>query len=565
MPGKDSASRECRGVQKSAKMPIRYIRTMKHSRLVSQMASALRGLVDESEDPRLPALTELSKQFGVSRATAAKAVAVLRGEGLVVSRGRGGIWIAGREPRSGSRRSPAGSADRLCDMLRSAIADGVYAANEPLPKLGYFVVERHVSARTVRAAYERLVTERLAYRRGKQWIVGRRDIRLPAGPSRERPVVVIAVAGESTWRDLCREPVVGRFARTFNRSCERHGIQTFPVLTQSNAPGHLVGTLPSGLDEVRAFVRGIRSRLLGVLLLGDGRGGPGREWLSMFASGDRPVVVFESKRHYLHRDFLLEKRNVFRCVSDQQQAVECALQALVEAGHGCAGMVRHLRGFPPDQEQRIALAKSLAEERFANLSVVIQQERDLFWENRADQQTPAQVIRRLRRTGLPLVRKVLNAAIESRPDFWNNPELYKLSPALYTPPILPPHDMGLIWGTHLLVPLFRAHPLTALLALDDSTAVTYYYWLEEAGIQVPGEISLLSFGNDEDLSPLPITSVDFGFDGLGYAAFHLMLDDIPIRTGRSNTLTARPTLVERGSVGRSAGIRSLARLEGEIR
>jgi len=67
-----------------------------------QLAQELREAVVNgqlAEGDRLPTITELSRQVGVSRSAVHHAFTVLRGEGLIASRKRGGTYVTRRERR----------------------------------------------------------------------------------------------------------------------------------------------------------------------------------------------------------------------------------------------------------------------------------------------------------------------------------------------------------------------------------------------------------------------------------------------------------------------------------
>jgi DNA-binding LacI/PurR family transcriptional regulator len=94
-----------------------------------------------------------------------------------------------------------------------------------------------------------------------------------------------------------------------------------------------------------------------------------------------------------------------------------------------------------------------------------------------------------------------------------------------------------------------AYPgLSAIVAPNDHDARHIYYSLRGAGLRIPDDLSLLSFDNYPELIPLPVSTIDFGFDHLGYCSFHLILRDLPIRTDSANGVATRPRLVRRGSV-----------------
>jgi hypothetical protein len=90
--------------------------------------------------------------------------------------------------------------------------------------------------------------------------------------------------------------------------------------------------------------------------------------------------------------------------------------------------------------------------------------------------------------------------------------------------------------------------ISALIAPCDLDARNIFTWIQQSGLNMPDQISLLSFDNSPSISGYPVTTLDFGFGYLGYAAFHFLFHDVPIKRNRYGEIPARPHLVHRGSV-----------------
>jgi DNA-binding LacI/PurR family transcriptional regulator len=91
--------------------------------------------------------------------------------------------------------------------------------------------------------------------------------------------------------------------------------------------------------------------------------------------------------------------------------------------------------------------------------------------------------------------------------------------------------------------------VTAIVAPRDYTAARYFYRLTHHGVRVPRDISLIAFDNSAHAQPVGITSVDFGFNHLGYSAFHLILRDIPVARTRAQAVPGKASVVRRSTVG----------------
>lgn len=102
--------------------------------------------------------------------------------------------------------------------------------------------------------------------------------------------------------------------------------------------------------------------------------------------------------------------------------------------------------------------------------------------------------------------------------------------------------------TPLFLHLMQDPDMHAVVAPNDAMARDLFAWIQGAGTSPGRELSLLSFDNYWALQPLAVTTIDFGFDNLGYAAFHFIQGDIPIHQSPPGHVPAKPHVVRRGSV-----------------
>ena len=89
---------------------------------------------------------------------------------------------------------------------------------------------------------------------------------------------------------------------------------------------------------------------------------------------------------------------------------------------------------------------------------------------------------------------------------------------------------------------------TAFIAPNDAFAQEYFFWFSSLGIKIPEDISIVSFDNNLDTHLLPLSTVDFGFQRLGYQAAHLFIGDIGITADSGGTIISRSELIDRGSI-----------------
>lgn len=112
------------------------------------------------------------------------------------------------------------------------------------------------------------------------------------------------------------------------------------------------------------------------------------------------------------------------------------------------------------------------------------------------------------------------------------------------------HDRRVLYITSSLSKAVIEQNATAVIAPNDECANVICHWLGAAGIHFPADVSVVSF--DDNLArqyPFAISSVNFGFDRLGYLAGHCIMGDLSVRVGGGRSVAAMPTLNHTGSIG----------------
>jgi DNA-binding LacI/PurR family transcriptional regulator len=92
------------------------------------------------------------------------------------------------------------------------------------------------------------------------------------------------------------------------------------------------------------------------------------------------------------------------------------------------------------------------------------------------------------------------------------------------------------------------HGATALIGLNDHYAREFQMALEFAGITVPGRCSIVGIDNHAQTAVFGLSTIDVGFDRLGYLAAHHLIGDVPIAIGRHGSVTSLSRLIDRGSL-----------------
>lgn len=545
--------------------------------LVDRVTRDLRDYIARTEDDRLPAIRELCRIFDAGVGTVAAAAHRLREEGVLTFHQGRRMMIADRvRPVRASPRTI-----RIRDFrasLREAITDGTYRVGDILPKLGYFAQENGISYKTTRRIFLELVSEGLLHQSGKKWLVGPepgRDV-LPTRRRAMQPVIAFIINNLTTWRNLTDNTTVGfgRFLTTLNEEAGRFGVRVLPVFTELDAlPG-----VPYVRDmrEMSRFIHRLDTRYLGAFVSTTPTELPGlRDTLSQLCMLGRPVVWFD--RFNLPNERLdppITHRRFVRVHHTEETALTAGLHHVASDGHRCVGVPiktpRESRWRHERAEALTGLGARMSPPVTVRTSV-----------GAADRDEPdpdrAERLRRLRTEGLRGVRDIIATLVDAA--FMTDSSAHFTGTKLDHDPYLQlcrlsrNHATAPDWEKFVrlyrllewspaLVPLVRDPEVTAIVALNDDDAAQVAAWLSAMGIAVPEDLSVLSFDNRQALSLFPIDSVDFGFATLGYAAFHAIFGDIPVRRTAKNDIACTPFVVTRGSVRgpRSHPIRT--RLEG---
>lgn len=465
-------------------------------RLHETTAESLAGDLTGFTAGRLPSIQELARRYGVSTLTMWKAVHLLADRGLLhCSHGRR-IRVAGPEDRNAET---AGAAQWLFRALREEILNGGSRIGRRLPKFDYLVKRHRVSRDTVAQAFRMLAKENLACKRGRAWIAG------PAGqqtPSRdsvacraaaESPVILVLARDSSNWGSLGVAERTRAFSDSFYPEIEQHGILSrIVVIDEGTAPEHV---FPAGKGAVADLVNALGERYRGTLIA-DGHIGADevREWVPLLGGFDRPVVWFDDTDAGgdLDSEVIGETGRFYRCHVDERAAFGMAVRSLTDLGHREVGIPDPPAGCREWNGRRPRLIEALGDG-----------------------------------TGSGCLVRALGAPDDS----------HRRSERFTS-----------VKDERFLLPLLRFPELTAVLVPGDSPAIEWLLRLERAGIRVPRDLSLLSFGNSGRARSLPLSTIDFGFDQLGYRAAHLFLGDLPVDSDRRGGIAARARLLDRGSL-----------------
>ncbi len=532
--------------------------------LADVVAQKLRDYIASTDDIYLPSVNELCRLFDAGTHAVSAAARRLRDEGVLSYRQGQRMAVSERLDEVATRGKSLSATERGLQLMRERIKGGEYKAGDVLPKIGFFEEELGASYKTVRKIFLQLIDEKLLHQDGKKWIVGPKPPRRNPKTSSlwSRPVIALIVSNLDNWHNLSSNRSVGfgRMLSAFNEEAGKFGIHVMPVFTEADmVPGVYYS---EEMREIIDMIRKLENRYLGCLVAGTIVEIPSlRDKLVQLLQLKRPVVWFD--RFDLPKERLVPSidNSLFRrCHYSEMQAVKTALERLDSLDHSRIGYP--IRGSQANnwRNARAELLQTAAREISPDMRIV----QSRFLHPPETRKTLTERLRRLRQQGMPFVRDLidmlldLSSHIDSAGEYTENP--VNSDPYEHLSFIAEHFSHTFHWGkcerllrlvrwTPILAPLVRDPEITAIIAPNDDDATEIAAWISAAGIRVPEELSILSFDNMNAISLLPITSVDFGFSDLGYAAFHSIFRDIPVKASREGNICGQPTIVERGSLG----------------
>jgi len=508
-------------------------------RIFAEIAADLEKKVRADAGYKLPSISELTEIYHVAYHTMWKAMQVLIRKG-VLSTAPGKKIAVSRHLRPDGADDLATSTDKLYAIVKDRIESGDYKVGKPLPKIDYFVVSENVSHRTVTRVLRRLAAENLAYRHKRRWTAGPHPARsLPSARLKvtsDAPVVLVLYYDQNDWSASLEYIIINAFLNPFINELFNHRILIEPCFRQTGR--ELEIGVPTGMDEIIARAKALGSRYIGALTMGIY---PKEEELQnkiaqMLVLG-KPVLYFDSaeRGEWLTRRLLSTKKNFFRLHQDERSAVELALSALTREGHRTIGIPKTAYGGWWAQRRTDAF-EELARQQHPHVRIVTTVSDESVW-------------------GFDKVRGLheFTTSIASQAGFTE-----QVAPD--DAPALGRFRKLLVEKAPSLSSLLLEHGTTAFVGLNDRMAREYYFWLKALGIDIPRQLSLIAFDNSPESTFFPISTVDWGFERLGYLAAHIFIGDLQVRADRQGNIPGVCRIADRWSIGRAGDPADVARL-----
>jgi DNA-binding LacI/PurR family transcriptional regulator len=291
------------------------------------------------------------------------------------------------------------------------------------------------------------------------------------------------------------------------------------------------------------------------------------KWIRYFLTSDRPTVWFDRADEGTGpRSF---PRHYFRCHPSEGEAARTAAEFLSGYGHTTAAYI--YEGIDDWEKDRLAAVQRAASRCNPVLHVIgARRKRDDDWADLRASGLAADLADLHSRATAPPLRAAVDRIVSIRDRLDRRLREWSLAPSSDSSPYsglaryslahrdkAVPQDLecdlsepvGRVWAALGLWPLVKAGA-GALISPNDRMAMSYpRTWIRLLGMQAPARLSLLSFDNAYRHLPVGLTSVDFGFDYLGYQAAHAILGDVPVKRDRNGDIPARARVADGGTVG----------------
>jgi len=487
-----------------------------------QVAAIIEARLSADPSYRVPTITVLAREQGISLRTAWKALRHLAKRG-VLSRGPGKRAMYARP---GENAGTPASIERFAQTIRERIQHGVYRLHAPLPKASYFTGAERISSVTIGQALGMLEREGLINKFGRKWIVGAQSRAYEKSGPAAPPVVLVVLPDERHYLPFFHHEFLSSFVVNFLDEMDAHRIDLNFAIFRGNRQ-KTSAAVPVGIKEIHNAIIELGPRYGGTFISEVPAPLPGfAEFLAQAGRMGKPVVLLDAddrNRNY-HRGLPgMGKAPFFRCHIDEQEAVAMAIRALHDAGHRRIGLPFIAGSDLKWAPQRIDLLSRQAAEMGCEL--ITAEMRETFWQV-TKRISPVYFMAEFR-GDLEQSFRNLDKGVKQRPSM--EKELLRRTPSIST---------------------LLEKGATALVGLNDNFAREMHLWFRFAGFIVPDDISLISFDNATDCRTVPITTVDFGLSRLGYLAAHLFIGDIRIAAGRKGDVPAHCRLADRGSVAR---------------
>lgn len=469
----------------------------------------------------LPSITALSSRYNTSYFTARRAVEVLKSRKCISAHPEKKMLINVRV-RSQSD-APTSAAEELALVFDEEIETGSLRLGEEMEKMEALAAAHHVSKTTVRKACEILMKKGLVHKRGKRYIIGNRPSNWKSHAVRNGGTVAVLIRNAASCSWLLRSYRTSPFLRSFIHGLDRASVRMVQVQYGENPA---VVNTEFGRQSFDAFIGRYGTDFLGMLCLVTHRDLPRLDdFLWYWTTFKKPIVWFDYRGDNFKTisTSAVRKRRLYRCRFGESEAVLHALEALCAHGHRTVAFPNCMMQHREWVAHRAAIIEKVIAKHSLPLSVAVFNSPEYLFSS-------------------------------NDPELANKSTTNRKDADIITRIVTQfPHQFHTVMSssTPVLKAVLTREAFTAILAPNDELAFYYRKWLLFNGINIPKQLSLVSFDDSEEFWHVPLASVDFGLDHMGYASAQILLRGAPVRVSDSGVIVPKCKLHNRGSLGRA--------------
>ena len=483
-----------------------------------QIASQLRVFIKKKNLQVLPSMSILCREYGASFSTIVQAVKILKNEKLVLCRQGSKIHIVGQRIRDIKL-------SRCYIELEQRIVAGVLKRGTSIEKIAELAKKYTIARSYVIACLTELAQSNLVHKRGRKWIVGPSQDEL-LSTNDQKGIILIITKWEFDLRIFFNNQHILPFSRMLSNELNAAQMRLHfgfvkTIQLHSEAAG-------DGIKEIETFIRKNKEQYKGALVHLGYAASELKDLYKSLAPHEKPILYFDSANTFKKNNMPKHCPN-FLCYSiNEERAIDSVLEVLSEHGHKHIIYFNVLGGKVNWVKNRLILIKKRI--KWLKLSIRVQEiiQSEQFWTGPGIDQSHQHAIRRK----YELAGRISDAM--KIKELSRHDHIIKLRDALIN--VTP--SMAQLRGTEA----------TAIVAPSDQYAFAYFQWLRMVGISLPEHMSLVSFGNIPEAVSYPVSTIDFGFENLGYLAAHHLIGDLP--KAKRHVVKSEPAFLERGSIGK---------------
>jgi DNA-binding transcriptional regulator YhcF (GntR family) len=493
---------------------------------------------DLSDGDLLPNIAHLAYNAKVSTVTMWKAIRVLKEEG-VVSTVRGQGIRVGSGGGDSSVVHPIRSRVQRWREVRNAleedILNGTYPPGTTLPSSKILQIKYGASYATLREALDSLCGHQLLDTYKKSFMVPELTERRP------NSCIVLLCYGNADGSVKFNTQYERECFITTENICSKSGISLQPVTYRKDRSGMLFYTARDGgyHNDIPVLPGTLGYIFWPVSPRGDDDARIGEPVMKRLCSVRLPVAVFEETGESTFFSVGKAKKNIrFFLMATGAKASRHISQYLLQLGHRRIAYITPFHHAPWSRLRYQSMQETYRAAGIDNGVTLFAQERfTCSWDYRKDiRPLYLPVIRKLREWLPPHIPSPFSSTMVSRRcarELARTFEHENLCGTLY-----PFFDRAL-----------KNRSISAWVSVNDDIACIALEYLRKKKIEVPGDISIISFDDSFEAVSNNITSYNFNLDAIGYAMVEFIIN--PQKTShivKNNCVEIQGMLNKRGSV-----------------